>query len=358
VKPSRRPSALVSLFSVLVAVAAASSLVACASAAPRASLNAEARPAEGRAERRMLSAYLPSLAGGPGDTPVYVLEGKAPGGTLFVCAGTHGNEIAGVVAAAILAERAELAAGRLIVLPRANRSAATYADPERPGPPHVAIPTPRGERIFAYGARRTSPADEGRPDPAVYHHPDSKSPQDGAELRNLDRSYPGSASGGLTARVAFAIQRLIEVEGVTVAFDLHEANPESKLAWNIIANPKNVDLAALAVLDLEEAGIRMAVDVSAEEPRGLSHREWGDRTKALAFLVETPNPGQLYPPQKGDPSADPKLPLARRVAVQLATLRAVLAAYNEEAPAGQGIELGGIPAAAAIEAGGLGALLE
>ncbi|MBL8968481.1 MAG: succinylglutamate desuccinylase/aspartoacylase family protein [Spirochaetaceae bacterium] len=356
--PSRLAAALVAALSLASMAIASAALAGCAGLAPRATFPAEARPAAGRAERRMLSNYLPSLAGGPGDSPVYVVEGRKPGGTFFVCAGTHGNEIAGVVSAAILAERAELSAGRLIVLPRANRSAATYPDPERPGPPAILIPTPRGERRFAYGARRTNPADEGRPDPAVYLHPDSSHPQDGAEARNLDRSYPGSPDGGLTARVAFAIQRLLEVEGVAVALDLHEANPESKLAWNIIANPKNVDLAAMAVLLLEEEGLRMAVDASAEEPRGLSHREWGDRTKALAFLVETPNPGQLYPPRTGDPFADPELPLGRRVAAQLAVIRALLAAYNEAAPEGERILLEALPSRAEIEAGGLGALLE
>jgi len=304
---------------------------------------------------KMLSDYLPSLAGGPGDSPVYIIEGAQPGGTAFICAGTHGNEIAGVVAAVLLAERAKVFRGRVIVLPRANRSAASYPDPERPGPPSIRIATPGGERIFAYGARRTWPGDEGRTDPPSYTHPDSKLPLDGSEVRNLDRTYPGSAEGGLTARIAYAIVRVLEVENVDIAFDLHEANPESKLAWIIVANPKNVDIAAMAALGLEEHGVRMALDTSAEEPRGLSHREWGDRTKAKAFLIETPNPAQVYPPLSGDPANDPILPLGRRVAVQLSSIAEIIAAYNDEVSSGYRIMIDNIPTPEEIGALGLGA---
>lgn len=306
----------------------------------------------------MLSAYLPSLAEGPGDTPVYVVEGAEPGGTVLVCAGTHGNEIAGVVAAAILAERAEMQKGRLLVLPRANRSAATYTDPDRPGPAQIRIATSSGDRLFAFGARRTRPEDEGAPDPATYLHPDSKQAQAGQEIRNLDRTYPGDPKGGLTARVAFAIFRLLESEKVDIAFDLHESAPESKLAWIIVANPKNVDMAAMAALGLEERGVRMAVDASAAEPRGLSHREWGDRTNAKAFLIETPNPAQVNPPSKRDPATDPELPLGRRVAAQLAAVAEIIAAYNDEAPEESRIVLRNIPSPGDIDAKGLGAFLE
>jgi len=38
--------------------------------------------------QRMLSAIEPSLAGGPGDTPVFELAG-APGSTMLLLGGTH-----------------------------------------------------------------------------------------------------------------------------------------------------------------------------------------------------------------------------------------------------------------------------
>lgn len=318
----------------------------------------EVFPPADRVAEKKLSEYLPILAGSPGDTPVYIIDGDEPGGTVFICAGTHGNEISGVIAAAIFAERARLSKGRLIVLPRANLSAAGYPDPDKPGPAAVRIPTSRGERVFLYGARRTSREDEGRPDPQAFVHPGSAVPQAGEEARNLDRNYPGSADGGLTARVARAIMNLIELENVDVAFDLHESGPESKLAWLVVANPKNVDTAAMAVLGLEEAGIRMAVDVSAGEPRGLSHREWGDMGKAMAFLTETPNPAQVAPPRSGDTVNDPVAPLSRRVSVQLATVAAIIEACNEALPEGSRVILAGIPSPEDIEASGLGAFLE
>ena len=194
--------------------------------------------------------------------------------------------------------------------------------------------------------RLTRPEDEGSP------------PLAGREAGNLDRAYPGEATGGLTSRIAYAISHLIEVERVDLAFDLHESDPESKLSWMIIANPKNVDLAAMAVLRLEERGLRMGVDSSAGEPRGLSHREWGDRTEAKAFLIETPNPAQSSLTRRGDPVDDPALPLGRRVALQLAAIAETIAAYNETAPAESRISIGGIPTPEEIEAMGLGAFME
>lgn len=318
----------------------------------------EVFPPAGRVTEKWLSEYLPALEGGPGDTPVYFIEGSQPGGTVFICAGTHGNEISGVIAAAIFAEKARLSQGRLIVLPRANLSAAGYPDPDKPGPADVRFTTSRGERVFMYGARRTSPEDEGRPDPKEFIHPGSAIPQAGEEARNLDRNYPGSADGGLTSRVARAIMNLLELEKVDVAFDLHESGPESKLAWLVVANPKNVDPAAMAVLNLDERGIRMAVDVSAGEPRGLSHREWGDLCKAMAFLTETPNPAQVLPPRKGDTVNDPAMPLSRRVSVQLAAVVAIIEACNEALPEDSRVMLAGIPSPEEIAASGLGSFLE
>jgi len=106
------------------------------------------------------------------------------------------------------------------------------------------------------------------------------------------------------------------------------------------------------------SGIRMAADASAAEPRGLSHREWGDRSKAKAFLIETPNPAQVYPPLSGDTVNDPVAPLLRRVSVQLATVAAIVAACNDELPEGSRIVLENIPSPEAVAASGLGAFLE
>jgi len=317
----------------------------------------EIRPGPGVSSVGWLSDYQPGLSGTPGDTRVYVLEGSEPGGTAVVVGGTHGNEIAGILTAVLLVERARVLRGRLIVVPHANNSAMSAEDTERSGPVWIVVKTPAGSRRFKYGARRTRPEHQGAPDPACYRHPASTEELDGEEARNLDRAYPGDPSGPLTQRIAAGILKLLIDEGADLAFDLHEAGPTSRLAWMIVAHPKNIDMAALAVLQLEEAGVEMKLEPSSETFRGLSHREWGDETTARAFLFETPNPGQASKAVRARVAGDSSLSLERRVGVQLSTLRAVLDAHGQTVPAPLRIELGNLPTLAEIERAGLGAFL-
>jgi hypothetical protein len=315
------------------------------------------RPGPGVTATRMLSEWAPALAGTPGDTKVYVLEGPEPGATVFVAGGTHGNEIAGIMAAIVLVERARVQAGRLIVVPHANNSAITDLDPERPGPEFITLTTPSGERKFRYGSRRTKAAHQGAPDPPKYRHPASTEELAGTESRNLNRAYPGIADGNLTQRTAYAILQLIQRERATLAFDFHEAGPESRLAWMIVANPKNIDTAAAAVLDLEGQGLSMKLEPSSGHFRGLSHREWGDGSAAQAFLFETPSPSMANDTQGVDFVTDPKLPLSKRVGGQLASFAAVLAAYNADAGPGTRVSVAGLPTMAEVEKTGVGPLL-
>ena len=74
------------------------------------------RPGSGVAMEKRLSDYLPSLVKTPGDTSVYFMNGKEPGATVLVAGGTHGNEIAGIMAATILVEHGRVQKGRLIVI--------------------------------------------------------------------------------------------------------------------------------------------------------------------------------------------------------------------------------------------------
>jgi hypothetical protein len=286
----------------------------------------------------MLSSWLPALAGTPGDTSVFVLEGEEPGGTLVVVGGTHENEIAGVFAATALVETARVRRGRLVVVPRANNSAVTVRDDERPVPEWITIGTPSGPRRFRFGSRLTNPAHQGAPDPVEVKLPGAAQALPGNEARNLDRAYPGSADGPLTQRVAFAIVELLRKEMADLTFDLHEASPDSRLSWMIVAHPRALDVAATAVLDLDAAGLSMKLEVSDEGFRGLSHREWGDATGALAFLVETPNPNQVTGAFAVDPVDDATFPLASRVEAHLKTVLAVVAAHTAGAPAERRIE--------------------
>ena len=317
----------------------------------------DVRPGPGVTARKKLSAYLPSLANTPGDTEVYVLEGQEPGATVFVAGGTHANEIAGIIAAVVLVERARVQKGRLIVIPHANNSAVTWADPKRPGPDYIRLQTASGERRFKYGARLTRPEHQGEKDPSKYHHPESSEQLDGTEARNLDRAHPGRADGNLTQRIASAMLQLLKTEGADLAVDFHEAGPGSRLAWMIVANPKNVEVGAMAVLTLEAAGVSMKLEPSSETFRGLSHREWGDATKAQSFLFETPSPTMADNTKGVDTVNDRDLPLARRVAVQLASFAAVVDGYNEVAATSKKAAILDVPSLEDVTKAGVGAFL-
>jgi predicted deacylase len=348
-----------------IALVLASLVCALALAAPQVVVPAgepavhDIRPGPGVTSTKMLSAYAPGLANTPGDTKVYVLEGQEAGATVFIAGGTHGNEIAGIMAAIVLVERARVQKGRLLVVPHANNSAITDVDPERPGPPAIMLTTPSGERRFLYGSRRTRASQQGAPDPPTYRHPNPKADETlpGTEARNLNRAYPGVADGTLTQRMAFGIMQLLTAEQVSVAFDFHEAGPESRLAWMVIANPKNLETAAAALFDLEALGLTMKLERSSETFRGLSHREWGDATKAQAYLFETPSPSMADDTRGVDFVNDARLPLSKRVGGQLAAFTAVLAAYNAGAPAAARITLLDVPAMAGVETAGVGAFL-
>jgi len=313
------------------------------------------RPSAG-VKVKSLADYVPSLSGTPGDSPVYVLEGAAPGGTAFVAGGTHGGEIGGVMAAVLLVERAGVERGRLIVLPHANNSASSYRDESKePGPRSFSVATASGERRFVIGSRLTHPGHQGEPDPPGGIEPSPEVPSD-VPARNLDRRFPGKADGNLTDRVAAAVVALLVRERVDLAFDLHEAPPGSRLAMMVVANPKNVDSAAEAVLNLEAAGLRLRLEESSATFRGLSHREWGDATPARAFLIETPNPG-MRREAPGDPVADPDWPLAKRAGIHLAVLAAVVDAWNGGVEVERRIVLSGLPGWAELAAAGLGRYL-
>ncbi|MDX9897896.1 MAG: succinylglutamate desuccinylase/aspartoacylase family protein [Spirochaetia bacterium] len=316
-------------------------------------MNQDVRPGPGVDEIRWLSDYQPSLLGSPGDSLVYIMDSGKPGGTLLVVGGTHANELAGMTAATLLVERAVPTGGRLIVIPHLNSSGLSYMDTVNPQPSWIRLEAASGTRYLQYGSRLVHPEHQGRVDPDRYFLPDSPDSLAGSEQRNINRAYPGIEEGPLTQRVAKAVMDIIVREKVSLALDMHEARPSSKLKWMIVANPKNLDLAINTVFDLEDKGILLKIDQSSDEFRGLSHKEWGDRTEAMAFLVETVNPAQE--PRVGEPVdqlGHPEYPLWRRVGVQLETLGAIVGNYNAVSSDGT-ILYDGIPSLEEIEAQGL-----
>lgn len=287
----------------------------------------DVRPGYGVTGIGWISDYHAPLRGSAVDTRVYYLDSKVEGPTTLVLGGTHSNEIAGIMAATLLVERAVVTTGRLIVVPYANASGASYADTYHPEIGYYSLTTESGVRVFRYGDRLTNPEHQG-PDADKYIHYPSGQEFPGYEARNLDRAHPGKADGNLTQQLAYAYHQLLLEEKVDVAFDLHEAGPTSRLANMVVANPKNIDFAVMAIVDLEMQGIVMNVEHSSDSFHGLSHREWGDTTPAASYLIETPNPAQASNAINPDVVNDKVNPLSRRTATHLATIDAVLNAHE------------------------------
>lgn len=306
------------------------------------------RPGPGVSQVVWLSKYFPALAGTPGDTRVYILKGARPGPTALVLGGTHGNEISGIMTATMMVERASVEAGRLIVIPRANNSASTHSDPGMPS--YIELKTPSGIRRFAYGSRLTNPAHQ-ETDPDEYQHFQTNYSYPGEEIRNLDRSYPGRPDGTLTQQIAYGIFQVIEQEKPGIAIDLHEAGPSSRLAYLMIANPKCIDTAALAAVDLGMAGITIQIDQSSNQ-RGLSHREWGDLTPAQAFIIETANPGQSPNAKNPDVVNDKTNPLWLRMGVHVTATLQLFRSFDEMG--GGSIVLSNLPSLEDLKENGIG----
>jgi predicted deacylase len=237
-----------------------------------------------------LGDYFAPIKGTVNDSNVYVLEGREPGGTFLLLGGTHPEEPAGRLAAWIIAERAALARGRILIIPTANRSASTVTRPGGAYPPDFTIPTAWGGQTFRMGDRWSNPLDQW-PDPEVYLHYPTRQELAYVDIRNLNRAFPGRANGTLTEKTCFAIIELIRRERVDVAIDFHEAELQYPVISTIVAHEKGADLAAAASMFISSVeGFSIGVENSPKALRGLSHREIGDATDAISLLFEAPEP--------------------------------------------------------------------
>ncbi len=309
---------------------------------------------KGVTEVRKLSHYFAGIAGTRGDTEIYVLDSGKPGGSALILGGTHGNEPAGYMAAILFVENAMPSVGKLYVIPFANASTLTHTDYMEGSPRHFTIDTAGGPRKFRFGSRATSPADQW-PDPDIYVHASSGQKLSGSETRNLNRAYPGRPDGNFTEKVAYAITSLILKEKIDVTIDLHEASPEYPVVNAIVAHERAMSHASVALLNLEMDDITIGIEPSPLKLRGLTHRELGDATPTLAFLMETANPSQgrlrgvtnatLVIEGKDDlyvsaqklgrlfvPFDQEGWPLKTRVGRHVASIQAVFDAYSSKAP--------------------------
>lgn len=332
----------------------------------------------GVTEQKRLSDYAPELAGTPADTPVFILEGREPGGTMLIFGGTHPQEISGMMAAVMLIENASVQRGKLIVIPQANASGFTHTEPLEGFPHTFTVSTSEGERWFRNGMRLSNPVHQW-PDPDLFVHAQSGERLVGWENRNLNRTFPGDPNGRYTVRVAAALMGVAQAERADVVFDMHEAYPEYPIINMLVAHERAFEIATMAMFGLQMRGIPMDLMASPPGLRGLSHREFGDHTDAFAILSETANPsmgrfrgrtdenlvvngkdenyvraaalGRLFVPFTADGH-----PLRERVGRQIATVEELLVAYNE-ANQEKPIMVAGMPAYDRLLEEGIGSFL-
>ena len=242
-------------------------------------------------EIHMLSEWNPNLKDTNGDTPVYILNGKEPGGSALILGGTHPNEPSGYMGAFTFIETAVIEKGTVYVIPYTNHSAATHNDPGEGNIQYFTINTKSGERTFRFGSRATNPIDQW-PDPDVYVHNPSGQQMSGSETRNINRAYPGVPDGNLTERMAYGVAALIRDKDIDITFDLHEASPEYPVINATVAHQDAMTLASEGCINLLMGGIEMSLEQSPTNMHGLTHRELGDYTDTMAILMETANASQ------------------------------------------------------------------
>jgi len=314
------------------------------------------RPGAGVTQQKKMSDYFAPLAGSNLDTDVFILDSGKPGATGLMMGGTHGNELAGTVTGLVAVENIVVETGRLIVIPYTNRSAQSMPDTRKPIAQKHPVQSRSGERFLNYGDRRTDTPDQGCEDPDDYVNPGGYVLKNGAESRNLNRTYPGNPDGTATEQLAHAIIELVKKEQVNFSLDMHEADTPEKysvdddydtginkrLAYTLVSHPRGLETAAFALLAMEEdTGISMKLEESNTKYRGLSHLEIGNNTQALSFLSESPNPGQDHWRDDGDVVTDEKYPLTHRVGMHLRLFKHLADAYGDET--GKKLEFGEIP---------------
>lgn len=244
-------------------------------------------------EVEQLSKYSPHLKGTSADSPIYIMKGEQPGPSLLVIGGTHPNEPSGVVSATLLLENLNVTRGTVYIMTEANGSAMDNTLVQEGTNQFYSIETSFGKRTFKYGSRATSFTEQW-PNPEIYVHPQSDQKLSTGDAGNLNRAYPGVKNGTLTEQIAYGIVEMIKQNDITVTIDLHEASPEYLTNNALVShdNPLAVDIAAKAWLKLEFQGVEIKLEQSPQNLRGLTHRELGDYTDTLVFLLETSNASQ------------------------------------------------------------------
>lgn len=237
-----------------------------------------------------LSDYSKGLKGTVADTPVFFLEGKEQGGKVFIMANTHSNEPAALLTALIILENAIVNQGTLIVIPQFNNSGSRSTRPGDGYPLYFEIPTDWGNKKFRMGNRDASPLDQW-PDPDVYIHYPDKQLLSFIDVRNTNRTWPGRPNGPLMEKVTYGAMQIMREEKVDIAIDIHGAETMFPVTNCIVAPEKSRRIAIMASLTVKaKEKFENHVEPSPSGFRGLSHREIGDYSDTLPFLLEAPLP--------------------------------------------------------------------
>jgi hypothetical protein len=237
-----------------------------------------------------LSDWGPGLKGTMADTLVFFMEGREPGGKALIMANTHSNEPEGFLMSLIFLENAVVERGTLILIPEFNRSGGSGTRPGDGYPLYFHIKTPWGSRKVRIGNRDAHPLDQW-PDPDVYIHYPEKQLLSFIDIRNTNRTWPGRPDGPLTERVTNAAMELMRKEKVDIALDLHGAETMFPVTNCIVAPEKCSRIATMVSLYVKaREHFDNHVEPSPVGFRGLSHREIGDYSDTLPFLLEAPIP--------------------------------------------------------------------
>jgi predicted deacylase len=237
-----------------------------------------------------LSDFVPSLKGSVADTEVFVFDGREPGGKALVMSNTHANEPAGLLTSLLLIENAVVERGTLYVIPMFNASASRNTKPGDGYPLYFDVPTSWGARRIRMGNRDASPLEQW-PDPDLYIHYPDKQMLSYLDVRNTNRTWPGRPDGPLMERVTYAAMELLRRDKVDVAIDMHGAETMFPVTNCIVAPEKSARIATITSMTVKAVeGFDNHVEPSPGNFRGLSHREIGDFSETLPFLLEAPIP--------------------------------------------------------------------
>jgi hypothetical protein len=205
--------------------------------------------------------------------------------------GTHPEEPGANLVAQLFVETAKVTRGKLVMVIWANRSASTVTRPGDAYPQFYHIKTDWGVKKFRMGDRWANPLDSW-PDPEVYINYPSRQMLAYADVRNLNRTWPGRKDGTITEQTCYAFTRVIEEEQVDLFIDYHEAELEYPVISTIVSHQKATEIAAMTKMILTAYEFKRPIGMEYSPPslHGLSHREVGDHTRAASLLFEAPEP--------------------------------------------------------------------